>query len=279
MAAMSSKTTVFVKLGSKSPSKSLLKSLARNWFAICQPENKVMRWMSNWHAKVVITGQSNTELMGCCFASCFAGALLDTKKKHIEVNLQKPLFCKNTPCYHNMPQLKARWIEWNEWNEAPKSIKKSFGTNITFKFISVLHKPRHKDSTAVWPSPNFTPSKVKADIAKADITLLRPMILYIIMTLFLQEPFWAIQMFAAKHLYPSKPANKILSLGKPAHLQFLSFISIKVLLQWPKNPQWRAGILYFYEMILTSYCHLYWGTLHAGHTIENHWNWDPLLTA
>ena len=235
--------------------------------------------MSNWHAKVVITGQSNTELMGCCFASCFAGALLDTKKKHIEVNLQKFFFfCKNTPCYHNMPQLKARWIEWNEWNETSKSIKKSFGTNITFKFISVLHKPRHKDSTAVWPSPNFTPSKVKADIAKADITLLRPMILYIIMTLFCRnhsEQFKC--MLQSIYILQNRQTNSSLWANRHTFNFWVSYPS-RCCSSDPKIPSNVQASFTSMKRSPTPR-HPYWGTLHAGHTIENHWNWDPLLTA
>ena len=171
---MSSKTTVLVKFGSKSPSKSLLKSLDLNWFAICQPENKVMRWIKSWHAKVVITGQSNTELMGCCLANCFAGALLDTKKKHIEVNLSQ---FRQTGSSWVISSISCRLASRLWCSESVKA-------NILYpkRSKTFLCSRRNKDSIAVWPSPSFTPSKVKADMANADITLLRPMILYIIMT-------------------------------------------------------------------------------------------------
>merc|ERR1711870_150422 len=81
--------------------------------------------MTSWMKSVTMTCHANTLQVGICFASCFAGSLRDTKKKHMEVN---------------------------------------------------------KDSIAVCPSPSFTPSSVRTDMAKADMMLFNPMILYIIST-------------------------------------------------------------------------------------------------
>mmetsp|Transcript_100697 Transcript_100697/g.285380 ORF Transcript_100697/g.285380 Transcript_100697/m.285380 type:complete len:333 (+) Transcript_100697:506-1504(+) len=125
MAAMSWKMTLFVRFTSNSPSRSRLKSPGRNCTASCQPERSTDMCTASCRARVRSTDQAKTLQVGCSFASCFAGALRETRKKQRDVK---------------------------------------------------------SDSMAVCPSPSFTPSSVRTDIAKADITLFSPMILYIINT-------------------------------------------------------------------------------------------------
>mmetsp|Transcript_56716 Transcript_56716/g.182113 ORF Transcript_56716/g.182113 Transcript_56716/m.182113 type:complete len:226 (-) Transcript_56716:136-813(-) len=125
MAAINWKTAVFVRFGSNSPSTSRLKSAGRKLLASCHPLRSTVMCTTSCKARATSTGQAKTLHVGFCLASCFAGALRDTKKKHMEVK---------------------------------------------------------SDSTAVCPSPSLTPSNVRTDMAKADMMLFKPIILYIIRT-------------------------------------------------------------------------------------------------